>query len=230
MFAALSMALISALLSVGACVAPPRPTYSEAGATLPPRHCLAHARTALGPARLAQSCREQAAAAALAGGIGFAVLLMLMQLGFEQAFFESALAVIRGLDGDLSDAERPNISFATRDPFPAADLDKARNVPGVASARRFTPTGSIFLEEPVDGKIFLVRAFGFDPDAPVFLFADVNADARQVEGANTVLVDRRARRFLGMDSGATKPSSTGPRSRSSAALLSAPISRATARS
>ena len=36
-----------------------------------------------------------------AGGIGFAVLLMLMQLGFEQAFFESAFAVIRGLDGDI---------------------------------------------------------------------------------------------------------------------------------
>ena len=34
-------------------------------------------------------------------GIGFAVLLMLMQLGFEQAFFDSALEVIRGLDGDI---------------------------------------------------------------------------------------------------------------------------------
>ena len=29
------------------------------------------------------------------------MLLMLMQLGFEQAFFESAFAVIRGLDGDI---------------------------------------------------------------------------------------------------------------------------------
>jgi hypothetical protein len=34
-------------------------------------------------------------------GIGFAVLLMLIQLGFEQAFFDSSLEVIRGLDGDL---------------------------------------------------------------------------------------------------------------------------------
>jgi len=31
-----------------------------------------------------------------AAGIGFAVLLMLMQLGFEQAFFDSQLQVLRG--------------------------------------------------------------------------------------------------------------------------------------
>jgi putative ABC transport system permease protein len=34
-------------------------------------------------------------------GIGFAVLLMLVQLGFERGFFNASLGAIRQLDGDL---------------------------------------------------------------------------------------------------------------------------------
>ena len=145
-----------------------------------------------------------------AGGIGFAVLLMLMQLGFEQAFFESALVVIRGLDADIVLQSAHKYQFATRDPFPRADLDKARNVPGVASARPlYADWFSFFWKNPSDGKIFLVRAFGFDPDAPVFSFADVNAARDKLKEPSSVLVDRRARRFLGMDSGATEAELNG---------------------
>ena len=35
------------------------------------------------------------------GGIGFAVLLMLIQLGFERAFFNASLEIISLLDGDI---------------------------------------------------------------------------------------------------------------------------------
>jgi putative ABC transport system permease protein len=135
-----------------------------------------------------------------AGGIGFAVLLMLMQLGFEQAFFESSLEVIRGLDGDIFIQSAHKYQFATRDPFPRSGLDAAQAVSGVASARPlYADWFDFFWKNPFDGKIFLVRAFGFDPDAPVFLFPEVNANREKLKSADTVLIDRRARRFLGMD-------------------------------
>ena len=135
-----------------------------------------------------------------AGGIGFAVLLMLMQLGFEQAFFDSSLEVIRGLDGDILIQSAHKYQFATRDPFPRSDLDAARKVTGVASASPlYADWFDFFWKNPFDGKVFLVRAFGFDPDAPVFLYPDVNANREKLKDPNTVLVDRRARRFLGMD-------------------------------
>ena len=51
-----------------------------------------------------------------------------------------------------------------------------------------------------------MRAFGFEPDAPVFLYSEVNEQSPKLKEADTVLVDRRARRFLGMDGGATDPS------------------------
>lgn len=145
-----------------------------------------------------------------AAGIGFAVLLMLMQLGFEQAFFDSALQVIRGLDGDLLIQSVHKYQFATRDPFPNADLDAARKVPGVASARPlYADWFDFFWKNPSDGKVFLVRAFGFRPDEPVFLFADVNASREKLKEPDTVLVDRRARRFLGMDGGASETEING---------------------
>jgi putative ABC transport system permease protein len=145
-----------------------------------------------------------------AAGIGFAVLLMLMQLGFEQAFFDSTLQVIRGLDGDLLIQSVHKYQFATRDPFPAAELNAAGNVPGVASARPlYADWFDFFWKNPTDGQVFLVRAFGFDPDEPVFLFPDVNANREKLKDANTALVDRRARRFLGLDTGASETEING---------------------
>jgi len=145
-----------------------------------------------------------------AAGIGFAVLLMLMQLGFEQAFFDSALQVIRGLDGDILIQSVHKYQFATRDPFPMADLDTARKVTGVASARPlYADWFDFFWKNPTDGRVFLVRAFGFNPDEPVFLFKDVNTNREKLKEANAVLVDRRARRFLGMDTAATNTELNG---------------------
>jgi DevC protein len=134
------------------------------------------------------------------GGIGFAVLLMLMQLGFERAFFASSLMVVRGLDGDLFVQSAHKYQFATQDPFPAAELDRLRRVPGVASARPFYADWyDMFWKNPKDGRIFLVRAFAFDPDQPVFTFAQINAERGRLKPPDTVLVDRRGRRFLGMN-------------------------------
>jgi putative ABC transport system permease protein len=133
-------------------------------------------------------------------GIGFAVLLMLMQLGFEQAFFDSSLQVIRGLDGDFFLQSAHKYQFATQDPFSAATLNTAARMTGIATARPlYADWYDVFWKNPSNGKVFLVRALAFDPDEPVFLFADVNGARQQLSSPNTILVDRRARRFLGMN-------------------------------
>jgi putative ABC transport system permease protein len=133
-------------------------------------------------------------------GIGFAVLLMLMQLGFEQAFFDSSLQLIRGLDGDLFLQSAHKYQFATQDPFPAATLETAGRVPGIATARPlYADWYDVFWKNPSNGKVFLVRALAFQPDEPVFSFADVNAARQQLNSTDAILVDRRSRRFLGMN-------------------------------
>jgi putative ABC transport system permease protein len=134
------------------------------------------------------------------GGIGFAVLLMLMQLGFERAFFNASLEVIRLLDGDIFLQRASKYRFATRDPLPGPDLEAARAVPGVASAwPLYASWHEIFWRNPVDDKDFLVRVFAFDPDHPVLSLPQLDANLKDLRDLDTAIVDRRARRFLGMD-------------------------------
>jgi putative ABC transport system permease protein len=135
-----------------------------------------------------------------AAGIGFAVLLMLMQLGFEQGFFAASLQVVRALDGDIFMQSAHKYQFATQDPIPIADLAAAGKIPGVASARPlYADWYDLFWKNPFDGRSYLVRAFAFVPSEPVFLFPEVNAQRQRLNTADSVLVDRRSRRFLGMD-------------------------------
>lgn len=145
-----------------------------------------------------------------AGGIGFAILLMLMQLGFEQGFFDSSLQVIRAIDGDIVLQSARKYQFATRDPFPREILDTARAVSGVAELRPlYLDAFDFFWKNPSDGKIFLVRALAFEPDRPALSFPEINKEAQKLTSADSVLVDRRGRQFLGMDTKATQSELNG---------------------
>jgi putative ABC transport system permease protein len=134
------------------------------------------------------------------GGIGFAVLLMLTQLGFERAFFNASLEVIRLLDGEIFLQRASKYRFATKDPFPARDLESARAVAGVASAwPLYADWHHVFWRNPANGKDYLVRVFAFDPDQPVLSLPALGASLADLNGLDTAIVDRRSRRFLGMD-------------------------------
>jgi putative ABC transport system permease protein len=148
------------------------------------------------------------------GGIGFAVLLMLMQLGFERAFFNASLEIIHRLDGDIFLQSASKYRFATRDPFPPNELAAARAVSGVASAWPFYADWfDVFWKNPFDGKSFLVRVFAFDPDQPVLQLPEVEGKLAALSDPDTILVDRRARRFLGMDEGAVQSELNGRKMR-----------------
>src|SRR6516165_9286960 len=134
------------------------------------------------------------------GGIGFAVLLMLMQLGFERAFFNASLEVIQLLDGDIFLQRASKYRFATEDPFPGRDLEAARAVPGVASASPlYAAWHYLFWRNPVDDKNFLVRVCAFDPDQPILSLPELEATLKDWTALDTALFERRTRRFLGMD-------------------------------
>jgi len=143
-------------------------------------------------------------------GIGFAVLLMLAQLGFENAFFNASLQVLRALDGDIFLQSVHKYQFATQDPLPISLLATAKAVPGVASAAPlYADWYDLFWKSPRDGKSYLVRGFAFDPKTPVFTLPDVNAGSAQLQTPGAVLTDRRARRFLGMDQDARQSEING---------------------
>ncbi|HVH77088.1 MAG TPA: FtsX-like permease family protein [Stellaceae bacterium] len=145
-----------------------------------------------------------------ASAIGFAVLLMLVQLGFQRAFFDSALAIPRRLDGSLFIIDAAKYRFATSEPFSSHLIEAARQVPGVASASPlYAGWFDFFWQNPYDHKRFVVQALGVDPDRPVFRWPALAPLIPRLKAHGTVLVDRRARRFLGMTGSAEKSEING---------------------
>lgn len=143
-------------------------------------------------------------------GIGFAVLLMLVQLGFERGFFDASLGMIRELDGDLLVMRASKYRFGSDDPFPPRDIEPARNVAGVASVvPLYASWQRFFWKDPTGDKTYLVQVFAFDPDRPVFLIPQLKDQSERLKQADSVIVDRRSRPFLGMDSGAPQTEING---------------------
>jgi putative ABC transport system permease protein len=136
-------------------------------------------------------------------GIGFAVLLMLVQLGFERGFFDASLGLVRQLDGQLFIMKATKYRFGSEDPFAAQDLAPARGVAGVAGvAPLYASWQRFFWKDPDGDKSYLIQAFAFDPDRPPFLIPELRAESARVKAPLSVIVDRRARPFLGMSGNA----------------------------
>src|SRR5918998_2916078 len=135
-------------------------------------------------------------------GIGFAVLLMLVQLGFERGFFDASLGMLRELDGDLFVMRASKYRFGSEDPFPAADLAPARAVTGIASVAPLYAAWQHFLwKDPSGEKTYLVQGFGFNPDYPVFSIPELRQQSDLLKEPDAVIVDRRSRPFLRMGEG-----------------------------
>jgi putative ABC transport system permease protein len=131
-------------------------------------------------------------------GIAFAVLLMLLQLGFRGAFLDSALAVIRSIDGDIILTSATKFRFGRKDPFSRRILYEARAVEGVASARPvYAEWSTSIWKNPQTRKTYTAQVLAFDPDQPVFSFPEVADHLEELRQPDTALYDSRARRFLG---------------------------------
>jgi putative ABC transport system permease protein len=132
-------------------------------------------------------------------GIGFAVLLMMLQLGFRNAFLDSALEVINQIDGEIFLTSTTKFRFGRRDPFSRRQLYAARAVDGVEWAR---PIYAEWLtsgwKNPQTHKIYNVQVLAFDPDQPVLRFPEIAAHIDELRQPDTALADARARSFLGI--------------------------------
>jgi len=131
-------------------------------------------------------------------GISFAVLLMLLQLGFRGAFLDSSLAVIQKLDGDIFITSSTKFRFGRKDPFSFRQLYAARAIDGVEWARLIYGEWMISAwKNPWTRKTYNAQVLGFDPAQPVFLLPEIAARLEQLKQPDTAMFDLRARRFLG---------------------------------
>ena len=130
------------------------------------------------------------------GGLGFAVLLMLLQLGFRSSLLDSSTALLDALNGDVFVTHKDKDTFLERDSIPRQRLWQALSVPGVAAAYPVW-MDQRYWKNLADGTQRPIRVLGFVPGDPVFRLAEMRDAAATLSRADTVLVDRKSRRYYG---------------------------------
>lgn len=139
------------------------------------------------PRRLAVAC----------AGIGFAVLLMFVQVGFENALFSSQVRLIGKLSGDIYITSRARFALAAEKRFPAAMLNQARGVEGVEQVSpvyaEWTMSVLKNLTPGASAKGYRIRAIGYHAGDQVFRSRQISEQADALRRPMTALIDIRSK-------------------------------------
>jgi putative ABC transport system permease protein len=152
--------------------------------------------TPLARSNLTHNLRRLAVALA---GIGFAVVLMFMQLGFRSALFDSTVKVVTDLDADLLLVNKAQYALPARQSFDYKRIEQARSCPGVAAVYPlYTETMGTDWKPASDAKPYPIRVLAFNLDDPVFLTPEVRAQAAALGDPDTALIDSRSKKQYGI--------------------------------
>lgn len=131
-------------------------------------------------------------------GIGFAVLLMFMQVGFQKALFASQVKIIDDIQGDIFIVSRARYTLASEKRFPITLLHRAASCLGVESATPlYTELTLSRLKNLAPGasrKGYPIRSIGVSLDDEVFVSDHINRQRDRLRAPNTALIDARSKR------------------------------------
>ena len=129
-------------------------------------------------------------------GVAFAVILMFMQLGFQDALFEDAITIHKTLKADLIMISPKSVALFGTSSFPRRRLYDALEVDGVATASPFYLGGGEW-KNPENQTSRDIIVLAFDPDKPIFNLSEVNQNLDTIRQADVVLFDRLSRSEYG---------------------------------
>jgi putative ABC transport system permease protein len=131
-------------------------------------------------------------------GIGFAVLLMFTQVGFQNALFDSQVKMIDELQGEIFLVSGAKYTLAAEKRFPLELINQARSARGVHGAyplySELTLSRLKNLKAGGSSKAYPIRSIGFRLSDPIFRSADVNAQLTKLRLPNSALIDGRSKR------------------------------------
>jgi putative ABC transport system permease protein len=125
-------------------------------------------------------------------GIAFADVLMFMQLGFQNALYDSNTRLNRAVNADIVLISPKGRSTQNLGTFSRRRLYQAMNIPGVESAEALY-INTVTWKNPQTQRDATVQLLGFDPDRPAFNLPEVTQQLDTIKLPNTVLFDRAAR-------------------------------------
>lgn len=135
--------------------------------------------------------------AASVAGIGFAVLLMLVQLGFRNAIYDSTTALVDALDAELLMISRLKDDINPSKPFPRVRLEQARAADGVVAVSPLWLSRLTTWSTSGESTRDLIRVIAFEPDDPVMRLPEVRRQQHRLRMPDTALVDRKLRDVYG---------------------------------
>lgn len=132
-------------------------------------------------------------------GVSFAVVLMFMQLGFQNALFNSTVKVVADMDADLLLRNKGQYALPARQSIEYKWVCEARACPGVAGVYPFYMESVAGEWKPaVKAKPYPIRVLAFNLDDPVFLIPEVRAQTEALRQPNTALIDSRSKKQYGI--------------------------------
>ncbi len=150
------------------------------------------------PFRLAWRQLRQEPRKLLAGtsGVVFAVVLMFMQFGFQDAMFDSAAAVQQRLSGDLFLVHRKSQTLWRMAPFSRRRVLQALAVPGVAQAT-YLYVGLADWKNPLTAQHRAILIFGIDPAVGLLDLPGVPEQLDSLKPEDSVLYDAHSHAEFG---------------------------------
>jgi putative ABC transport system permease protein len=134
-----------------------------------------------------------------AGGVGFAVLLMLSQIGFRNGLFDSTVQVASLMKADLFLVSRARYNLPSEQRIDRTRLISAAAVEGI---KAIVP---VYIERAgtelrlVGRPSRSIRVIGVPMDGVVFENRNMDAQREKIQGLNTALLDRRTKAMYGLE-------------------------------
>ncbi len=148
------------------------------------------------PVAWLQLIRNRIRSLVAVAGIGFIVILMFMQLGFQDALYSSATQVHRHLKGDLFLVSSQYKSLTAIQSFFRTRLYQTLGFNGVESVSGMY-LGFAKFKNPENGEKYSIYVIGFEPGKPVIDIPEVEANIDKIKVADVVLFDKNSRPEFG---------------------------------
>ena len=169
-----------------------------------PRKIAAHALCPAGvPLAWRQLTARRLRFAAAVAGIAFASVMMLMQLGFHDALYDSSVLFHRSLNGELVLVSPQYDSLGDARSFPRRRLDQSRAVAGVSDARAVY-LGMAPWKNPGTRHDRTIFVYACDPGSPPFGIRSDQPAADILRREDQVLFDVSSRPEFGDIAGALR--------------------------
>lgn len=148
------------------------------------------------PLALLQLTRQRLRFIVALAGIAFVVILIFMQVGFQDALYTSATHVHRNLRGDLILISSQYKALTSQQSFPRSRLYQALGFDGIEAVSPLYLEYAV-LKNPQNGQKNTILILGFDLANLVFNLPEVNQNINKIKFPDVILFDRASRLEFG---------------------------------